>query len=458
MPVPDGRSPSRSRWPHAYTSGVAPSLRTLPSVDRVLADPRLANASRPLALAAARAALERARDEIRAGGDPGDLVEATLAELAAARRPSLRRVLNATGVLIHTNLGRAPLAQSALDRVVEVGGGYSNLEYDLDAGARGSRQEHLVGLLQRITGAEASLVVNNNAAAVLLALAALAEGREVIVSRGELIEIGDGFRIPDVLTRSGARLVEVGTTNRTRVADYERAIGPQTAVILRVHQANFRVVGFTEQPELGHLAEVAKRAGLPLVDDLGSGALSAIGDESTAAASLAAGADLVCFSGDKLLGGPQAGILAGRADLIERLRRHPLQRALRADKLTLAALEGTLALALDPERARREIPVLRMLAEPVAAVRERAERLAGLVGGEVEETVARAGGGALPLAELPSFACAIEEALFDSLRAGEPPVVGIVRDGRLLLDVRALADGEINEVAHAVARARARVV
>ena len=435
---------------------MAPSLRTLPSVDRVLADPRLADVSRPLALAAARAALERARDEIRAGGDPGDLVEATLAELAAARRPSLRRVLNATGVLIHTNLGRAPLARSALARVVEVGGSYSNLEYDLEAGARGSRQDHLIGLLQRITGAEASLVVNNNAAAVMLALAALAEGREVIVSRGELIEIGDGFRIPDVLARSGARLVEVGTTNRTRVADYERAIGPETAVILRVHQANFRVVGFTEQPELAQLAEVARRAGLPLVDDLGSGALSAIGDESTAAASLAAGADLVCFSGDKLLGGPQAGILAGRADLIERLRRHPLQRALRADKLTLAALEGTLALALDPERARSEIPVLRMLAEPVVAVRERAERLAGLVGGEVEETVARAGGGALPLAELPSFACAIEEALFDPLRAGEPPVVGIVRDGRLLLDVRALADSEIDEVAAAVAAARAR--
>jgi len=433
---------------------VAPSLRTLPSVDRVLADTRLADASRPLALAAARVALERARDEIREGRDPGDLVEATLAELAAARRPSLRRVLNATGVLIHTNLGRAPLAQSALDRVAEVGGGYSNLEYDLEVGARGSRQDHLIGLLERITGAEASLVVNNNAAAVMLALAALAEGREVIVSRGELIEIGDGFRIPDVLTRSGARLVEVGTTNRTRVADYERAIGPETAVILRVHQANFRVVGFTEQPELGHLAEVAHRAGLPLVDDLGSGALSAIGDESTAAASLAAGADLVCFSGDKLLGGPQAGILVGRADLIERLRRHPLQRALRADKLTLAALEGTLALALDPERARREIPVLRMLAEPVSGVRERAERLAALVGGEVEETVARAGGGALPLAEFPSYACAIEEALFDPLRAGEPPVVGIVRDGRLLLDVRALADSEIDEVAAAVVAAR----
>ena len=434
---------------------MAPSLRSLPSVDRLLADDRLAGVPHPLALAAARAALDRARDEIREGRDPGDLVEATLVELAAGSRPSLRRVLNATGVLIHTNLGRAPLAQAALDRVVEVGGSYSNLEYDLEAGARGSRQDHLTALLQRITGAEAALVVNNNAAAVMLALAALAEGREVLVSRGELIEIGDGFRIPDVLARSGARLVEVGTTNRTRVADYERALGPETAVILRVHQSNFRVVGFTEQPALAELAAVAARAGLPLVDDLGSGALAAVGDESTPAASLAAGADIVCFSGDKLLGGPQAGILAGRAELIERLRRHPLQRALRADKLTLAALEGTLAVALDPERARTEVPVLRMLAEPVATVRQRAERLAGLVGGEVEETVARVGGGALPLEELPSFACAIEETLFDALRTGEPPVVGIVRDGRLLLDVRALADREIDEVAAAVVTARA---
>ena len=433
---------------------MALSLRALPSVDRLVADPRLAAGSHALVVAAARVVLERARVAIREGRDPGDLVEATLAELAAAARPSLRRVLNASGVLIHTNLGRAPLAQAALDRVVEVGGSYSNLEYDLEAGARGSRQDHLTALLREIIGGEASLVVNNNAAAVMLALAALAEGREVLVSRGELIEIGDGFRIPDVLARSGARLVEVGTTNRTRAADYERAIGPNTALILRVHQANFRVVGFTEQPALGELAAIAKKAGLPLVDDLGSGALAAIGDESTAAASLAAGTDLVCFSGDKLLGGPQAGILVGRADLIERLRRHPLQRALRADKLTLAALEGTLALALDPARARAEIPVLRMLDEPIGSVRARAERLAGLVGGEVEETVARAGGGALPLAELPSFACAIEEALFDPLRHGEPPVVGIVRDGRLLLDVRALADGEVDEVAAAVAAAR----
>ncbi|MEI7761168.1 MAG: L-seryl-tRNA(Sec) selenium transferase [Thermoleophilia bacterium] len=435
---------------------MAPSLRTLPSVDRLLADPRLADLARAPVVAAVRVTLERARLSIRDGHDPGDLVEATLAEVAAAARPSLRRVLNASGVLIHTNLGRAPLARSALDRVVEVGGSYSNLEYDLAAGARGSRQDHLTSLLRQIIGGEASLVVNNNAAAVMLALAALAEGREVLVSRGELIEIGDGFRIPDVLARSGARLVEVGTTNRTRAADYERAIGPDTALILRVHQANFRVVGFTEQPSLGELAAIARSAGLPLVDDLGSGALSAIGDESTAAASLAAGTDLVCFSGDKLLGGPQAGILVGRADLIERLRRHPLQRALRADKLTLAALEGTLALALDPVRARAEIPVLRMLHEPVASVQARAERLAALLGGEVEETIARAGGGALPLAELPSFACAIEEELFDALRAGEPPVVGIIRDGRLLLDVRALAESEVDEVAAAVVAARAR--
>ena len=252
-------------------------------------------------------------------------------------------------------------------------------------------------------------------------------GAEVVVSRGELIEIGDGFRIPDVLARSGARLVEVGTTNRTRAADYERAIGPDTALLLRVHQSNFRVVGFAERPVLGELAAVARRHELPLLDDLGSGALVEVEGEPTPSAALAAGADLVCFSGDKLLGGPQAGIVAGRADLIERLRRHPLHRAVRSDKLTLAALEGTLGLYLDrPE----EIPVLRMLREPEETVRGRAERLAGATGGAVEETVARAGGGALPLAELPSFACAVEEELATRLRLGEPPVIAVVRDGR----------------------------
>jgi L-seryl-tRNA(Ser) seleniumtransferase len=361
-------------------------------------------------------------------------------------------VLNATGVIVHTNLGRAPLAEAALEQVAAAARGYSNLEYDLEAGARGSRQAHVGELLRRLTGAEAALVVNNNAAAVLLALAALAEGREVIVSRGELIEIGDGFRIPDVLARSGAHLREVGTTNRTRASDYEAAIGPETAVLLRVHQSNFRVVGFTELASVAELTRVARSHELVLVDDLGSGAPIDLGDEPTARTSLAAGADLVCFSGDKLLGGPQAGIVVGRADLVERLRKHPLQRALRADKLTIAALEGTLRLALErPD----EVPVLRMLREPAQTVRERAERLAVLVGGDVEETVARAGGGALPLAELPSFACAVEEELAAKLRGGDPPVVGIVRDGRLLLDCRTLTDDDVDEVAGAIVSARA---
>jgi L-seryl-tRNA(Ser) seleniumtransferase len=380
-------------------------------------------------------------------------------ELEAAQGARLRAAINATGVIVHTNLGRAPLAELALERVRAIAGGYSNLEYDLRAGTRGSRQDHVAPILRRLTGAETALVVNNNAAAVLLALAALAEGREVLVSRGELIEIGDGFRIPEVLARSGARLREIGTTNRTRAADYERAIGPETALLLRVHQSNFRVVGFTEQPRVEELARVARSHDLPLVDDLGSGSLVAsssplLSQEPSARESLAAGADLVCFSGDKLLGGPQAGIVVGRAELVERLRRHPLQRALRADKLTLAALEATLALYLDPERAAREIPVLRMLREPAAAVRARAERLAELVGGKTEETVARVGGGALPLAELPSFACAVEEELAIRLRAAHPPVVGVVRDGRCLLDCRTIAEGEIEQVAAAVTACR----
>ena len=421
-------------------------LRDLPSVDELTR-----GTDDPLAVDAARSVLARAREQIRAGDDPGDLAEHLREELSAARVPRLRRAINATGVIVHTNLGRAPLPDAALERVVDVARGYSNLEYDLVAGARGSRQGHVADVLRRLTGAEAALVVNNNAAAVMLALAALAEDREVLVSRGELIEFGDGFRIPDVLARSGAQLREVGTTNRTRVADYEGAIGPQTAVLLRVHQSNFRVIGFTEQPRLEDLAGVARRHGLPLVDDLGSGALVDVGDEPTARESLAAGADLICFSGDKLLGGPQAGIVVGRADLVEKLRRHPLQRALRADKLTLAALEATLRLALE---SPDEIPVLRMLREPAEAVRMRAERLAALVGGEVEETVARAGGGSLPLTELSSFACAIEEELAAPLRLADTPVIGIVRDGRLLLDCRTLMDSEVEEAAASVALAR----
>jgi L-seryl-tRNA(Ser) seleniumtransferase len=362
-------------------------------------------------------------------------------------------VINATGVVLHTNLGRAPLAAAAMERIREAGG-YSNLELDLDDGRRGSRHDHLAAILRRLTGAEDAVVVNNNAAALLLALAALGEGREAIVSRGELIEIGDGFRIPDVLARSGARLVEVGTTNRTRAADYDAAVGPETALLLRVHQSNFRTVGFSERPTTGELAAVARRHEVPLLDDLGSGSLLPLADEPLAREALAAGADLAAFSGDKLLGGPQAGIVCGRADFVSRLRRHPLQRALRPDKLALAALEGTLLLYLDPERALAEVPVLRMLHEPLDRVRVRAEELARLTGGMAVESEGRVGGGALPLHALPSAACALEGELAEGLRAAPTPVVAIVRDGRTLLDCRTISDAEVAEVAEAVAACR----
>jgi L-seryl-tRNA(Ser) seleniumtransferase len=414
-------------------------LRDLPSVDELAR-----GVDDPLAVGAARTVIDRAREEIRAGADPGDLTARLLEELRAQRTPSLRRVLNATGVVLHTNLGRAPLADAAVAHVVETARGYSNLELDLSSGTRGSRQDHVAPLLRRLTGKEAALVVNNNAAALLLALAALAEGREVVVSRGELLEIGDGFRIPDVLARSGARLVEVGTTNRTRAQDYERAIGPDTALLLRVHQSNFRVVGFAEQPRVSELASVAARHGIPLLDDLGSGALADLAGEPSIRESPA---DLVCFSGDKLLGGPQAGIVVGRAELVEKLRRHPLQRALRIDKLSLAALEGTLRAYLEGG----DVPVLRAIR---GDARQRAERLAALTGGVVEETVGRVGGGAMPQAELPSFAVALDESLAAPLRAAAPPVLGVVRDGKLLLDCLTLRDDEIDEVAAAVRACR----
>src|SRR3954453_19770438 len=291
-------------------------LRDLPSVDELVR-----GLDDPLAVDAARAVLDHARAEIRAGSDPGDLGERLERELRAMRSPSLRRVLNATGVVIHTTPGRAALGEEAIGRVVETARGYSNLELDLSSGTRGSRQDHVAGLLRRLTGAEAALVVNNNAAAMRLALAALGEGREVVVSRGELIEIGDGFRIPDVLARSGARLVEVGTTNRTRAKDYDRAVTGDTELLLRVHQSNFRVVGFTELPRIEELAAVAQRHGVPLLDDLGSGVLDELPGEPSARDSLAAGSGLVCFSGDKLLGGAQAGVLVGQGEVGEKRHR-----------------------------------------------------------------------------------------------------------------------------------------
>ena len=433
-------------------------LRELPSVDRVLADPRIEalaeSHGREPVVDAVRRALALTRQDLQAGITSGDVVARAEAELTATLATRLRRVINATGIVLHTNLGRAPLSAAAKARVDEIATGYSNLEFDLSSGVRGSRQDHTAAHLRELTGAESALVVNNNAAALLVVVAALAEGREVVVSRGELVEIGDGFRIPDVLARSQTRLVEVGTTNRTRTSDYERAISDETALILRVHPSNFRIMGFTERPQLRELADLAERAGIPLVDDLGSGSFVQLPDEPTAAESLAAGSQLVTFSGDKLLGGPQAGIICGRADLVERVRRHPLQRALRADKLTLAALEGTLALYRSPERARAEVPVLRMLEEPPETVRERADALARLTGGTVEPTTARAGGGALPLWDVPSYACALDASLVEPLRRGAVPVIGVVRDDRLLLDCRTVSDAEVGEIARAVADAR----
>ena len=425
-------------------------LRQLPSVDALLADASalVARHGRLRTVDALRAALA----EARAAGEarPTDALLARADELLG-QPPSLRPVLNATGVIVHTNLGRAPLATHALDRARAVAAGYANLEYDLDAGARGSRHDHLGALLAELTGAETGLAVNNNAAAVLLSLAALAAGREVIISRGELIEIGDGFRIPDILAQSGARLVEVGTTNRTSLRDYEVAIGPETAAIVRVHQSNFRMVGFTAAAGLGELAALAARRDVALIDDLGSGQLldlPDLADEPTARSSVEAGAQVVCFSGDKLLGGPQAGVIVGTASALERIRRHPLARAMRIDKLSLAALEATLELYRDPHRALREVPVLAAAAESTEAVRARAERLAARLDGEIVATAARVGGGAVPLLEIASFACALDggEALAAALRAADPPVVGLVREGRVLLDCRTLTDEQCLQI------------
>jgi L-seryl-tRNA(Ser) seleniumtransferase len=427
-------------------------LRGLPSVDALLGDERGAALAdrhgRPATVEAIRAALAGARRRGVADSSAELLSEAAR---LLGRPPSLRPVLNATGVIVHTNLGRAPLPAVALERAAAVAAGYSNLEYDLDAGARGSRHTHLGGILSELTGAEDGMAVNNNAAAVMLALAALAGGREVPISRGELIEVGDGFRIPDVLSQSGARLVEVGSTNRTRIGDYAAAIGPETGAVLRVHQSNFRMVGFTESPSLRELCALAAEHGVPVIDDLGSGQLidlPDLADEPTARSSIEAGAAVVCFSGDKLLGGPQAGVIAGTAEAIARIRRHPLARAVRIDKLSLAALEATLELYRDPARALHEVPVLRAVAEPAAAVRGRAGRLAGRLGGTVVETRARVGGGAVPLLELESFACALDggDELAAALRAGDPPVVARVQEGRVLLDCRTLTDEECQRI------------
>lgn len=436
--------------------GLSAALRALPSVEALAA---ALPASHALAVTAARMAIDARRAELKAGADgDGDLVARARAALAAAEAPSLRRVLNATGVVVHTNLGRAPLAPAARAAAAAAAEGYSNLELDLESGTRGSRQAHVEDLLCELTGAEAALAVNNCAAATLLAAAALAgDGRGIVVSRGQLVEIGGSFRIPDVIGQSGARLVEVGTTNRTRLADYERAIAeaaPVVGAVLRAHPSNFRTVGFVQEVEIEALCEL----GPPVIDDVGSGALAqgvaALRDEPPVRRSVLAGAALVCFSGDKLLGGPQAGLVVGRADAVAAARAHPLARALRPGKLALAALEATLRLYRDPERARREIPVLAMLDASEAELAARAQRLRDEIGdgASVARAAAKVGGGALPLLELDGPVVTVQpgpagaDALAAALRLGDPAVVGRIAGGRLVLDPRTLTDAEADAV------------
>jgi L-seryl-tRNA(Ser) seleniumtransferase len=460
----------------------APNLRSLPAVETLLRNAALARVlselPRPLVVDAVRAELAEQRTRLRRAGGPTadpDAIAARAAERARGEhRPGLRRVLNATGVVLHTNLGRSPLSAAARAAVEAVARGYSNLEFDLQSGRRGERGVGVERWLKRLTGAEAALVVNNGAAAVLLAISALASGRRVVVSRGELVEIGGSFRIPEILEKSGAVLLEVGTTNRTHLRDYEQALARhkgEVGAILRVHRSNFHIAGFTAEPPLEELAALARRARVPLIEDLGSGALTDLAilgleREPTVRERLTAGCDVVTFSGDKLLGATQAGLVLGRRSVIARVRRDPLARALRVDKLTLAALEATLPAYADAERAAREIPALAMLGEGDPALERRARRLAAEVAVRVpavqvtvERGAGEVGGGALPQQRLPSWVVALEgggrsvDELDRQARAADPPVIGYIRAGKFRMDVRTLGDDEIVEAADALAAA-----
>jgi L-seryl-tRNA(Ser) seleniumtransferase len=432
---------------------------------------------RDLVTEASRVVLDGVREAILAAKDEMSLEKiktgteelVTLVEKEVEERMqwSLRRVINATGVVVHTNLGRSLLSEAALEALATAGAHYNNLEFELEDGSRGSRQVHLRKLLCELTGAESALVVNNNAAAVLLALTALASGREVIVSRGQLIEIGGSFRLPDVMAQSGARLVEVGTTNKTYLEDYRRAITSETAMIMRAHPSNYRIMGFTSEAGIEELAGLAREYELVLLDDLGSGVYIDLSEhglayEPTVTRSLEDGANLVSFSGDKLLGGPQGGIILGRNDLVDILARHPLARALRVDKLTIAAMEATLRHYLDPEQAIKEIPTLAMLTAEPEALRKRARGLAKKLTAESEfeaeviEDVSRAGGGALPMEDLPTWVVAVTSPAHSAnliekgLREAEPPVICRIASDRVILDMRTVRDDEVALIAGAL--------
>ena len=442
-------------------------LRNIPSVERVMSSEALAwemkAYSHEWMLSLVRQELDRARASVMKGADAPsveEVAQATQRVIENMNRPAPVPLINATGVVIHTNLGRAPLSRAATEAAINAAQGYSNLEFDLDNGRRGSRQAHLQNLLQEITGAEAGLVVNNNASAVLLGLSALAAGKEVVVSRGEAVEIGGGFRVPDVLSQSGAILVDVGTTNRTYVRDYETAISPATGAFLKAHASNFRVEGFTASVEPAELVSLGARSGIPVLHDVGSGALLptenyGLAHEPTPQESVAAGVGLTFFSGDKLLGGPQAGIVVGSRDLVNRLERHPLARAFRIDKMSLASLIATLMHYLRGE-AEREIPIWRMISAPVQILEERAESWKkavadrGVAGARVETSRSAIGGGSLPGETLPTRVLSLDcssinggaEGLTQRLRAADPPVIGRIEDDRVLLDPRTVLPDE----------------
>ncbi|MGD8867343.1 MAG: L-seryl-tRNA(Sec) selenium transferase [Gemmatimonadales bacterium] len=451
--------------------------RQIPGVDVLLNAEAFAelltSLPRSLVVKALRRVLDRIRNDLADARrssvpDSAEIAAAVRLELEAMDRPSLRRVINATGIPLHTNLGRAPFSTAAREAVDVVARGYSNLEYSLERGERGSRHDHCSSLLVELTGAGGALVVNNNAAAVVLVLNELADAREVIVSRGELVEIGGSFRVPEIIAKSGARLVEVGATNRTHPRDYEVAIGSETGTLLKVHRSNFQQSGFVSEVDVGKLVEIGRRHGVPVLHDLGSGLLSdavtglGLSSEPNVSDSLAAGVDLITFSGDKLLGGPQAGVILGRADLIDRLRWNPLLRAVRVGKLTLAALEATLRLWRDGETARSRIPAMAMIVTDTVALRQRAERIAAMLRTAVPMAeidviagVTESGGGSYPGVELETWALRItvpdrtERDLEYACRSAQTPVIGRVRDGALFLDPRTvLAEEEEEFIAH----------